>query len=279
MALNAFTVDVEDWFHICGVEDRLPPDRWLELESRVVPTTRALIDDLAHAGCRATFLIVGWVAERFPALVQDIMQAGHEVGLHGHAHRRVYDLAPEAFREDLRDNRRALRDAGATGVVAFRAPEWSMNQRTPWAPEILVSEGLRVDASRAPVARVGSASFPRRPYPIATAAGPLLEVPPLVGRLAGHAVPLGWGWGLRKAEPRDVLRAVAQSNRRGDPAVLTVHPWEIDPDPPRVRLPAALAFAHYYRIPGFRARLRQVLAGASFGPLCELPDVQAWLAS
>jgi hypothetical protein len=152
-----------------------------------------------------------------------------------------------------------------------------LNQRAPWAPSILVEEGLRLDASRAPVARVGSPSFPRRPYPMATASGALLELPPLVGRLAGQAVPLGWGWGLRKAEPAAVLEAIAANNRRGDPAVLTVHPWEIDPAPPHVRLPAPLAFAHYYRLSGFRARLREMLAGAEFGPLCELPDAAAWL--
>jgi hypothetical protein len=127
------------------------------------------------------------------------------------------------------------------------------------------------------VARVGSPSFPRRPHPIATTAGPLLELPPLVGRLAGQSVPLGWGWGLRKAEPSVVVEAIAANNRHGDPAVLTVHPWEIDPDPPHVRLPASLAFAHYYRLSGFRSRLREVLASAEFGPLCELPDAAVWL--
>lgn len=277
MALNAFTVDVEDWFHICGIDDRLPASSWDRLESRVVPTTRALLDDLALAGQRATFLVVGWVAERFPALVREIRDGGHEIGLHSHWHRRVYELTPEAFRQDLRDNRAALHDAGAGPIVAFRAPEWSLNQRAPWALPILAEEGIRLDASRAPVARVGSPSYPQRPHPIATMAGALLELPPLVGRLAGHAVPLGWGWGLRKAEPAALVDAIAASNRRGDPAVLTVHPWEIDPEPPHVRLPASLAFAHYYRLSGFRARLREVLAGAEFGPLCELPDSQAWL--
>jgi polysaccharide deacetylase family protein (PEP-CTERM system associated) len=277
VAINAFTVDVEDWFHICGVDDRLPPDEWDRLESRVVPTTRALLEDLAATGNHGTFLIVGWVAERFPALVQEIQAAGHEVGLHGYWHRRVYELSPEAFRQDLRDNHRALHAAGVARVRCFRAPEWSLNQRAPWALGILADEGIRIDASRAPVSRVGCPGFPRRPHPIATASGAVLEVPPMVGELAGHAVPLGWGWGLRKAEPAEVLDAIAASNRAGDPAVLTVHPWEIDPDPPHVRLPASLAFAHYYRLSGFRTRLREVLAGAEFGPVSELPDARAWL--
>lgn len=277
MARNAFTVDVEEWFHICGVDDRLPAAGWDRLDSRVVPTTRALLDDLAAAGRRGTFLVVGWVAQRFPALVAEIAAAGHEIGMHGHWHRRVYDLTPEAFRQDLRDNRDALRAAGVDGIVSFRAPEWSLNHRAPWAPAILADEGIRLDASRAPVARVGSPAYPTRPYPIATSSGPLLELPPLVGRLAGQAVPLGWGWGLRRADPASVIDAIAASNRAGDPAVLTVHPWEIDPDPPRVRLPAPLAFAHYYRLAGFRARLRVILAATDLGPLSELPDAEAWL--
>jgi polysaccharide deacetylase family protein (PEP-CTERM system associated) len=277
VAPNAFTVDVEDWFHICGVDDRLPMSAWDRLESRVVPTTRLLLDDLDAAGARGTFLVVGWVAERFPELVGEIVSAGHEVGLHGHRHRRVYDLTPDEFRSDLRDNVQALRATGVAQVRTFRAPEWSLNERAPWALPILVEEGLRVDASRAPVPRVGSPGYPRRPHPIATTAGALLEVPPLVGALAGQAVPLGWGWGLRKAEPAEVLEAIAASNRRGDPAVITVHPWEIDPRPPRVRLPAPLAFAHYFKLSGFRTRLRAVMRGAAFGPLGELPDVQAWL--
>jgi len=277
VALNAFTVDVEDWFHICGVDDRLPVSAWSRLESRVVPTTRGLLEDLARAGHRGTFMVVGWVAEHFPGLVREIREAGHEIGLHGYWHRRVYELTPDAFREDLRQNIAALRSAGAGPIRAFRAPEWSLNQRAAWALPILVEEGLRIDASRAPVARVGSPSYPRRPYPLATTAGALLEVPPLVGHLAGHAVPLGWGWGLRKAEPATVIDAIAANNRQGDPAVLTVHPWEIDPAPPHVRLPAPLAFSHYYRLSGFRARLREVLAGVEFGPLCELPDAEAWL--
>ncbi|HTV02409.1 MAG TPA: polysaccharide deacetylase family protein [Luteitalea sp.] len=277
MSLNAFTVDVEDWFHICGVDDRLPERDWPRLESRVVLTTRLLLDDLAAVGATGTFLIVGWVAERFPELVREIVGAGHEVGLHGHRHRRVFELEPEAFRADLRDNLRVLREAGASAVTAFRAPEWSLNQRATWALPILVEEGIRIDASRAPVARVGSPGFPRRPHPIATTAGAILEVPPLVGQLAGHAVPLGWGWGLRKSEPAQVLDAIEASNRNGDPTVITVHPWEIDPSPPQVRLPAPLAFAHYYKLSGFRARLRAVLGGADFGPLRDLPDARAWL--
>lgn len=278
MPANAFTIDVEDWFHICGVDDRLPPAQWDALPSRVVATTRALLDDLATADVTATCFVVGWVAERFPDLVAEIVAAGHEVAAHGYAHRRVYEDTPEAFADDLARNLAALEAAGARDVRAFRAPEWSANDRAPWAPALLRRAGLRCDASRAPVPVVGSSAYPRRPYPLATPDGPVLELPPFVITRAGWPYPLGWGWALRAARPAVVLREIARRNRQGDPAILTVHPWEIDAHPPSVRLPPRLAFAHYFRLDGFRARLREVLAGADLGPLSALPDVEAWSA-
>lgn len=277
MASNAFTVDVEDWFHICGVEDRLPRAAWAGLPSRVEDTTRWLLDDLARANVTATFFVVGWVAERFPALVGDIARAGHEVGAHSYEHRRTWELGPEEFAADLTRNLLVLGDGGVHDVRAFRAPEWSADDRAPWAPALLRQAGFTVDASRAPVPVVGSRRYPRRPYPLATPAGPILEVPPLVVDRWGCAYPLGWGWALRHATPSHVARAVERQNRRGDPAVLTVHPWEIDPNPPRVRLPLPLAFAHYHRLGGFRQRLRALLASIDLGPVRALPDVQRWV--
>jgi hypothetical protein len=132
---------------------------------------------------------------------------------------------------------------------------------------VLVEDGFRLDASMAPLTMVGSLSFPRYPHVRRTAAGPIVEVPPLVADRFGQVMPLGWGWGLRMSSPRRVLDAIERVNRHGQPAVLTVHPWELDPDPPRVRLPARLHFAHYFRIGGFADRLRTILAGVQFGPI------------
>ncbi len=263
---NAFTVDLEEWFHVCGVEP-LRFERWATLPSRVEPTTRWLLDALDRANVRATFFIVGWVAERFPQLVEAVRDAGHEIGSHGHAHRRVYELDAEAFRRDLQASVQALKAAGAYDVSLFRAPEWSVNDRSLWALDVLVEEGFGLDASMAPLTMVGSLSSPRYPHVRQTSAGPIVEVPPLVADRFGQVMPLGWGWGLRMSSPRRVLEAIERVNRRGQPAVLTVHPWEIDPDPPRVRLPARLHFAHYFRIGGFADRLRAILSGGHFGPI------------
>lgn len=263
---NAFTVDLEDWFHVCGV-DALNVDRWDTLPSRVEPTTRWLLDALDRAGVTATFFAVGWVAERFPHLIAAIRDAGHELGSHSSRHHRVYEMDPEAFRLDLRASVHALEAAGATGITAFRAPEWSINDRSLWALDILAEEGFQIDASMAPVKMVGSVRYPRHPHVRQTAAGALVEVPPLVADRFGQVMPQGWGWGLRMSHPRRVLNAIDRANARGVPCVLTVHPWEIDPDPPRVALPLGLRFAHYFRLGGFATRLETVLAHGSFGPI------------
>ena len=263
---NIFTVDLEDWFHVCGV-NALSREKWSALPSRVGDTTRWLLDMLDAVGVRATFFVVGWVAEEHPALVSAVRSAGHDIGSHGHDHLRAYDLTADAFVADLQKSISALRSAGVSNVTSFRAPEWSINDRSLWALETLVKNGFTVDSSMAPVKIVGSTVYPRRPHVRQTASGPITEVPPLVVDRFGQATPLGWGWGLRMCSPHAVLRRIEEVNRSGSPAVLAVHPWEFDLDPPKVRLPASLHFAHYFRLGGFRNRLRSILGSATFGPV------------
>ena len=270
--LNGLTIDVEEWFHVCGVP-ALGPPHWDRLESRVEPTTRMVLDLLAETGSRATFFVLGWVAERYPALVADILAAGHQVGSHGHLHQRAYDLGEAAFRQDLRRSVNALEAAGAR-PASFRAPEWSITARSLWALGVLASEGFTVDASMAPVRIVGDVSSPRQPHVRATVAGPLQEVPPFVVDRYGQVLPLGWGWALRMSRPATIVAAIAKANQAGRAAVLTVHPWEIDPRPPRVPLPPRLRFSHYFRLGGFVDRLRAVLRGAPFGSLEQMLSAQ-----
>jgi len=263
---NIFTVDLEDWFHICGAGG-LPREQWSGLPSRVDSTTHWLLDTLDASDVRATFFVLGWIADRHPQLVADVRRAGHEIGSHGYDHVRAYDLTPEAFARDLRKSVTALNSIGITCVTSFRAPEWSINDRSLWALGSLVHEGFNIDASMAPVRIVGSTAYPRRPHVRKTAAGTITEVPPLVADRFGQVMPIGWGWGLRMSSPARVLRRIEEVNDAGSPAVITVHPWELDADPPRTPLPASLHFAHYFRLDGFRNRLRSILDGAAFGPI------------
>jgi polysaccharide deacetylase family protein (PEP-CTERM system associated) len=264
---NGFTVDLEEWFHICGVGGALASANRDRLPARVEETTRICLDLLDAVQVRATFFAVGWVSDRHPRVIEAVLKAGHEIGSHGYDHERAYDLGPERFRADLRASVRALEAAGAPRVTMFRAPEWSINDRSTWALQTLVEEGIALDASMAPTRIVGAITYPRHPHLRHTPAGPITEVPPLVVDRFGQAMPIGWGWGLRMSSPRRVLRAIEAANRRAHPAVLTLHPWELDPDPPRVRLPARLHFAHYFRLSGFRKRLDEILRGAPFGCL------------
>ena len=265
--MNAFTIDVEDWFHICGVAGPLASEHWDHLPSRVVPTTERLLELLDERGIRATFFVLGWVADRHPALVHRIQAAGHALASHGYWHTRVSELGPAEFARDLDASVRALKTAGAASITAFRAPEWSLNTKTPWAFDILAQHGFTLDASMAPVRIVGSTQYPRSPHRRPVQGGSIAEVPPFVTDRFGQALPLGWGWALRRSRPGAVARAIEDANRHGRPAVLTVHPWEVDPDPPRVRLPLRQHFAHYHSLPGFFERLRSILQGVQFSTL------------
>ena len=268
--INAFTIDVEEWFHVCGVPAVAGPSAWDALESRVVDDTQRTLDLLDRCGVRATCFVVGWVAERHPGVVARIREAGHEIGSHGQWHRRVYELGPDEFTRDLRLANAALGAAGAPRPTQFRAPEWSINGRAPWALERLAAEGFTVDSSRAPLRVVGDPMYPETPHVIATPHGPIVEVPPAVERRLGQRTPFGGGWGLRLARPGRVVREIARRNARGEPVTCWIHPWELDPDPPRMTFPAGVAFAHYFRLSGWTDRLETILRGAPFSTMSEM---------
>jgi polysaccharide deacetylase family protein (PEP-CTERM system associated) len=267
---NCFTVDVEEWFHVCENEGPLARGCWDSLPSRVVETTRDLLSLLDGCGVRGTFFVLGWIAERYPALVAEIRDAGHEIGSHGHLHVPLYELTPEDFARDLAASRVALTAAGAPDVRGYRAPMWSINDRSLWALDELAGNGFTFDSSMAPLKLVGNPNYPTRPHTRSTLRGELFEFPPLVDRRFGQNMPLGLGWGLRMSSPRQVIRTIAERNRAGIPVALVVHPWELDPDPPRAPLPLSKRFAHYFRLDGFRTRLHAILRGALFAPMGEV---------
>jgi polysaccharide deacetylase family protein (PEP-CTERM system associated) len=264
---NAFTVDVEEWFHICGVDGELRQENWLNLPSRVVATTNRLLDLLDRRNVFATFFVLGWVADHHPGLVERIRMAGHEIASHGYDHRRVYELTPESFTEDLDRSLSALGRAGARSVFGYRAPEWSINDRSLWALDILAARDFRYDSSMTALPMIGNPAYRQTPHERRTASGTLLEFPPLIGRRFGQNYPMGGGWGLRMHSARTVLREIERRNRDGAAVALFVHPWELDPDPPRTRLPLGPRFAHYFCLSGFERRLDEILAGSDFAPM------------
>jgi polysaccharide deacetylase family protein (PEP-CTERM system associated) len=267
---NCLTVDVEEWFHICGVGGRLSPAHWDDLPSRVVDNTHQLLDLLARHQVCATFFVLGWVAERYPGLVAQIAAGGHEIGSHGQTHTPVYDLTPDEFAAEVDRSVAALKTAGVSSVAGFRAPQWSINDRSMWALDVLAQKGFRFDSSLAPLRIIGNPAYPQQPHTRVTASGSLLEFPPMVDRRCGQNFPAGGGWGLRMTRPARVLASIEARNREGSPVALYVHPWEIDPDPPRIELPWTKRFVHYFRLEGFASRLEMVLRGAHFAPMGEV---------
>lgn len=270
VASNVMTVDVEDYFQVSGFADAVPRDTWDRRQSRVSDNTNRLLDIFGKADVRATFFVLGWVAERFPALVRRIATAGHQIGSHGYAHRLVYDMTPDQFRADLKRARAAIGDACGVSVEGYRAPSFSLTRQSLWALDILIEEGYTYDSSVFPIVRdrYGIPGSPRHAHLIERAAGSLWEVPPSTIRWRGVNVPVAGGGYFRLFPYSWTRAAIARLNvREGRPAVVYLHPWELDPDQPRIRAGAVNRFRHYVNLERTEGRLEQLLRDFRFAPL------------
>lgn len=264
--VNAMSVDVEEWFQVGAFERTIDRAGWSTLESRVADNSARVLDLFAAAGVRATFFTLGWVAARQPALIRRIVAGGHELASHGWDHRRVFTMTADDFRADLAQARAALEDAGGVRVTGYRAPSFSIDQRTPWAHDVLAEEGYAYSSSVAPVRHdhYGWRHAPRfawRPRHDA----PLVELPVSVARLAGRHVATGGGFfRLLPAGLTDL--AVSQANAAGQPGVFYFHPWEVDPGQPRVaKAPLRSRLRHYSRIDAMAPRLTALLSRHRWG--------------
>lgn len=266
--VNVMTVDVEDYFHVSGFEPVVSREAWPTFESRVVASTERLLALFAEHGVRATFFVLGWVAERQPALVARIASAGHDLASHSYWHRLVYDLTPDEFRDDLRRAKDAIESAGGKRVLGFRAPSFSIVARSSWALDVLVEEGYAYDASVFPVRhdRYGIPGAPRHPFRVACAGGELVEVPGTRASVGPAPVPVGGGY-FRLLPYRVTRWAVRQMNGRGQPAVFYVHPWEVDPDQPRLPAPWTSRLRHYNQLGRTMDRLSRLLRDVAFGSI------------
>ncbi|MEO8055647.1 MAG: polysaccharide deacetylase family protein [Acidobacteriota bacterium] len=240
------TIDVEDWFHVCGHASYSDPATWAVREKRVHVGTDRILELLAGTASKATFFVLGWVARQSPALVKRIAAAGHEVGCHGDTHRRVFDLTLPEFREEVRKSRDALQDMAGRPVKAFRAPEWSMLKADNPALAILVEEGFAIDSSLTTAPPVGDPDNPMRPMVLATPSGPILEVPPLMGTFFGRRAMWGGGVCARLTRTSRVEAAIERSLAAGIAPVLYAHPWEFDPaHPPMPGLSSLQRLVHF----------------------------------
>jgi len=234
---NILTIDLEDWFHICDVEEQIPKTKWTRLESRVTVNTLRILEFLSRRGVKATFFVLGFIAETHPDLIKKIQRAGHEIATHGYAHRRVYTIRPATFRKDLRKSVDIISEITGHPVKGYRAPEWSIRDESLWALDILQQEGFEYDSSMAPLPIIGNPNYPRTPYRLILGQGRLWEFPPLVMTTPLVNLPLGGGWGLR-VFPYNLIRStIRRMNRQGQPVLIYFHPREFDTDNPRIRLP------------------------------------------
>jgi polysaccharide deacetylase family protein (PEP-CTERM system associated) len=275
--LNAMTIDVEDYFHVSVFDGTLPRRSWPALDSRVVANTDRMLAILDEAGVRATFFVLGCVAERAAALVQRIAARGHEIASHGYAHRLVYDQTPASFRDDVRRAKHILEDAAGSEVTGYRAPSYSITARSLWALDVLIEEGYRYDASIFPIHhdRYGIPLSPRHPYIIRRPSGWLAELPGSTVRLGGMNLPIGGGGYFRILPYRWTRWGIARLNGEGRPAIFYLHPWEIDPSQPRLPASGLSRFRHYRNLEQTESRLRRLLADFQFGSMRDVLSATA----
>jgi polysaccharide deacetylase family protein (PEP-CTERM system associated) len=275
--LNAFTVDVEDYFQVSAFEHDIERKCWDTYPCRVVDNTQRLLSMLTEYNVKATFFLVGWIAERHPQLVAEIRHAGHEIGSHSYWHRLVYRLTPDEFRQDLRRSRKVLEDILGEPIRVFRAPSFSITQRSRWALEILVEEGFSIDSSIFPIYhdRYGMPNANPAIHRLPTPAGLLWECPPSVVRVAGFNLPVSGGGYFRLYPGKLSIRWLRQVNQlAGRPFVFYLHPWEIDPGQPRLRAGSRLSrWRHYLNLHETESKLQRLLSCFRFGTLT---DVVAW---
>lgn len=269
---NAFTVDVEEYFHVSGFAERINPRTWGDFPSRVVGSTQRILDLLQNVQVRGTFYVLGWVAQRFPELIHRIKCDGHEIASHGFWHRLIYSQSPEEFRQDLRHARDVLEQITGERVVAYRAPSFSIVKESLWALEILAEEGFQFDSSIFPVHhdRYGLTGAERFPFGIQCASGTIWEFPPPIIRGMGLSLPVGGGGYLRLYPFPVTVSGLRQINERfGQPFAVYIHPWEFDPDQPRIEARIKSRFRHYVNLAQTERRIARLLAEFQFGSMTD----------
>lgn len=266
---NVFTVDLEEWFQGLTSTNR-HPERWDQLESRVHYATQLLLDILRQYRVRATFFTLGHVADRHPALIEQVLAEGHEVGIHGYLHRFVYRLTPDEFEQEIERSIEAVMRISGAMPEGHRAPYFSVNATTPWAFEVLARHGLRYDSSVFPTRNMlyGFPGAPRLPYQVVE--GALWEVPASTVPWAGKVWPVAGGFYVR-ALPYVVTRwALRRLQAAGEPAVLYIHPWELDIGQRYRQVTARERITHYHGRRGLTAKLHRLFHDFRFGPMSEL---------
>jgi polysaccharide deacetylase family protein (PEP-CTERM system associated) len=270
---NVLSVDVEDYFQVEAFASAVSYDDWDSFQCRVEHNVFRILELFANRGAVGTFFVLGWVARRFPKLVREIAVAGHEIGSHGYAHQRLLKLGPDAFRKDLKASIACLSDEVAQPITSYRAPSFSIVKRTFWALDILAEEGIRCDSSIFPVRHdlYGVPDGRRFPYWHPTAGGGrIFEFPPSTVRVAGQNWGVGGGGYLRLLPYWTTHRALRHINQvEQQPAMVYFHPWELDPEQPRIRARLRSKIRHYTNLSTMERKVQSLLADFQFTTLSD----------
>lgn len=271
--LNILTIDVEDWFHICGLDNGVNDiNIWHEYENRVLTNTDRILKILKSKDVKATFFILGWIAEQYPQLVRQIKEEGHEIATHGYVHRLVYEQSPEEFFEDLKKSIDIIEGITKTKVIGNRSAGFSITKKTPWAFDIIAKAGLRYDSTVFPVSREhgGFNGAKRDSHTIKTAFGSIKEFPISVTSVLGREIAFSGGGYLRLFPYWFIKRSIEKLNKEGVSAVVYLHPRDLDPDQPRMKMPLKRRFKSYINLSTAEVKLKSLINDFNFVPIKEM---------
>ncbi|MFH1655621.1 MAG: XrtA system polysaccharide deacetylase [Candidatus Omnitrophota bacterium] len=267
--INALTVDLEEWYHISGIDEFLKNIDLNKFANRVLNNTIKLLDIFSQNKVKATFFVLGSIAERFPRLIRRIDEEGHEVATHGFHHTPIYSQSRDDFSRELKDAINLLSDIIGKEIYGFRAPDFSITSKTMWAIDVLIQQGIRYDCSIFPIKhpRYGIPTAPRFAYKIKAG---LIEFPPSTIRILNFNFPVAGGAYLRILPYNIMKGAIRHLNKKNKPANIYIHPWEIDPEQPRIKMPIARHFMHYSNLYSTEKKIRSLLKTFKFAPVKEV---------
>lgn len=270
---NALTIDFEDWYQ--GIE--IPYAEWDKFEDRIEFAGDKLLKILDDGGSKATFFMLGYVAEKHPEIVKRIEAEGHEIGTHGFSHTLIYQQEPELFKQELTRAIHYLEDLTGKKVLGHRAPFFSITKDSLWALDILGELGIKYDSSIFPVLnyRYGIAGSPRFPYKITRGEHEFVEFPISTLKLPGFTMPISGGAYFRIYPYQVTKQAIKSVNRGGEPVTFYLHPWELDPEHPRIDVPRRIALTHYFNLGATERRLKKLIRDFKMAPMKEVLNIDS----
>jgi polysaccharide deacetylase family protein (PEP-CTERM system associated) len=271
---NALTIDVEDYYMVSTFTDVVKFKEWHTHESRVEMSTRKVLKILDERGIKATFFVLGWVAEQYPSLVKEIDSLGHEIASHGYKHSLAYDLSKEEFRQDTTRAKKLLEDSTGKAVLGYRAASYSVTEKSLWVLDILAEEGFQYDSSIFPIRhdRYGLPSFDRFAKQVElNGSKSILEIPLSTVRLFGKNLPIAGGGYLRLLPIGLIKRGIRSINtREKQPAIIYLHPWELDPEQPKISGSVLSNFRHNVNLKRTESKLIELIEEFQFAPIHEV---------